>query len=113
LALGGRREVATHINQPRVNSRGRRYVGEEARPGQSMCLGASSHCLGASYARTKKIEMKYIVAVDGRQFETYHTTTNHKWEETMEQSIERRCHQKEVRVGCCSTVFYERQVKRK
>jgi hypothetical protein len=61
----------------------------------------------------KVIEMKYIVALDCRQSEIYRTTTNQKWEETMEQSMERRCDQREARVGCCSTVFCKRQVIRK
>jgi hypothetical protein len=36
LALGGCLYAATHNNQPRVNSHGRRVVGVEGQPGRSI-----------------------------------------------------------------------------
>jgi hypothetical protein len=98
LALDGRHLMGGHNNQPKVVVNGERGIREETQPGRNM-WGALSHCLGRQMEASdkKNREMGWALAIDGRQLNILHTTTNQKQAAATEGSMKARRDEREAR----------------
>jgi hypothetical protein len=106
LALDGRRLMGGHNNQPKVGITGGRGIKEERRPGRNVWGGVVSS-LGAANRRTKKLQRKYVVALDLRRPLTNnnHTSTNQKHAGATKEVKEGSCYCRGERRGKANRLF--------
>ncbi len=105
VALGGRRLLATHINQLGVGGRGKRDVGEEVRGGWNVWEGGVQSLEATNLTQKKISNKKYTVTLGGRRSMNLHTTTNQKQALIMEKSKERRDDRQGSAGGCKSIIL--------
>ncbi len=72
LALGGRRSVKLHNNQPKVSVGSEEGIQEEMQPGQNMWEATFARHLGCWSEEQKIIQIKYVVAIGGRKTTNLH-----------------------------------------
>ena len=87
MALGGRRFVNRHNNQPKFGSDGRGDIGEGARPRRNLCLGCFGCVWGGELSDKNKQKLKYDDALNGRKTTNENATTNQKQAAAMEGNI--------------------------
>ena len=87
VALGGRRVVNRHNNQPKFGSDGRGDIGEGARPRRNLCLGCFGCVWGGELSGKNKQKLKYDEALNGRKTTNENATTNQKKAAAMEGTI--------------------------
>jgi hypothetical protein len=104
LALGGRRLMEGHNNQPKVSINGGRGIEEERRPGRNVWGGVVSS-LGAANQRRRKTTMKIRRGLRRPPTNENHTTSNQKHAGVMKEVKEGSCNRQGERGGSANRSF--------